>query len=187
MASYPNTNYAPLTPHHKKPTETLEDASAAENAMALICPCYVYGKAIAHLRNAESSIHTASCCTWGCIVCAGLASSSVGGSMVSAAAGTQVAQVFYALFCIGYYLPHCICSLPLSLEMKAHQVGNKHPSGCNSRGVLETAFCPCLVLASVEKWAQKHRGKVTLVQDSTCIFPPMELRNVDIPTQQTMY
>jgi hypothetical protein len=184
MAStFQGLKYSALKPDPNKPQKALEDASAVENAMALICPCYVYGKAIGHLRD-SNSVHAASCCTWGCIVCAGLASSSVGGSMVSAAAGTQVAQAFYVLFCLGYYLPHCLCSLPLSLEMKAHAAGLGHPKGCEGRGILETAFCPCCVLASVEKWALKHKGKVKLTQDSTCILPPMEL--TDIPAQMAM-
>jgi hypothetical protein len=168
--------YAPIKQDPTKPMANLDEATATENAIALICPCYVYGKAIAHLRNLESSIHTASCCTWGCIVCAGLASSSVGGSMVSAAAGTQAAQALYVFFCMGYYLPHCVCSLPLSLEMRAKKSGLQHPSGCESRAILQTTFCPCCVLASVEKWAQKNKGKVILEQDSSCILPPMQLK-----------
>lgn len=178
-----NIQYTAVKTNTHKPLKHLKDASATENAMALICPCYVYGKAIGHLRN-SNSFHAASCCTWGCIVCAGLASSSVAGSMVSAAAGTQVAQAFYALFCMGYYLPHCLCSLPLSLEMRAKQAGLEHPNGCETRGIIETTFCPCCVLASVEKWAHEHKGKVTLTQEGSCIFPPMEL--AIMPTQATM-
>jgi hypothetical protein len=173
----------PAKPNPNKNLKALDEATTTENAMALICPCYVYGKAIGHLLN-RNSLHPASCCTWGCVVCAGLASSSVAGSMVSAATGTQVAQVFYALFCMGYYLPHCICGLPLSLEMRAHNSGLNHPNGCETKAIIQTAFCPCLVLASVEKWAQKHKGKVMLAQDSTCIFPPMEL--IDVPPQLNM-
>ena len=161
----------------------LKGATVLQNAKALVCPCCSYGSAIGYLRNKDSMDGT-SCCIWGSIVCAGIAGSSISSSIVAAAAGTQVAQALYALFCIGYYIPHCICGLPLSLEMRAREGGLTQPPGCSAASILETAFCPCCVLASVEKWAQSNKGKVALKQQGGFVFPPMEL--IQPPSQFTM-
>lgn len=158
----------------------IPNASGTQNALALVCPCYVYGKAIGYLK-AEESIDSTTCCIWSSILCAGIVGSSVSASYVSAAAGQQAGQALYALCCIGEYLPHFIYALPLSLEMRAY--GTDRAAYFDANSIFKTICCPCCVLASVEKWAKENKGKVELEQgSSSCTCPPMKL----IPTPLQM-
>jgi hypothetical protein len=157
--------------------EPLEGGSFLENAMACLCPCYVYGETIGYLKNVDS-VDASSCCIWTCIESAGIAGSIGAGALAPAVPG----GVFYFLILIGNCIPHWVWVLPLALEMKAFKI--KAETSYDTRSILETLVCPCCILASVKKWAKQHKGDVGLKQLSGCILPPMKL--ISPPRQLSM-
>ena len=157
--------------------ESLEGGSFFENALAFICPCYVYGETIGYLKNVDS-VDGTSCCIWTCIESVGVAASIGAASLAPAVP----AGVFYVFIGVGNCIPHWVWVLPLALEMKAFKI--KAEASYDTKSILEALCCPCCLMASVKKWAKQHKGEVGLKQLSGCILPPMTL--ISPPRQLSM-
>jgi hypothetical protein len=157
---------------------SLESGTALSQALALVCPCYVYAKTIGYLHNKDSA-DTMTCCFWTGIECAGIVGSNLSASLV---ASQPLGSLLYIIIGLANCIPHCLFVLPLSLEMRARE-NNLSSAQCEIQSILETAFCPCCVLAAVEQWAQKNKGKVILKQKGCCICPPMKLTTLPTPMQ----
>ena len=162
--------------------ESLENGTCVQSTVALFCPCYVFAETIGHLRNRDSA-DSMSCCIFGSMECAGIACSNIIPPLISTAVGEPLGSIGYAIIVLINCIPHCLWVLPLSLEMRAKQSRKNWPR-YDVKSILETIFCPCCVLSSVERWAKANKGKVTLKQTSNCLLPPMELVATSPPPHQ---
>jgi hypothetical protein len=183
---HPPGNYSPyqqnslLDPDWQQTADTslksLDSGSCSQNTKALFCPCISFGNIIGYLQGNDKS-NSAACCGWCAVTSLGILGSSASAPALTSVLSQPATYVLYGMCCLGYYIPHCFCGLPLSLEMRAYESG-KEPV-CDAKGVMETLFCPCCNLGSAEKWALANKGKYTLEKGGACICPPFAIKRSD--------
>jgi hypothetical protein len=154
----------------------LENGSCSQNTKALICPCISFGNIIGYLQGSDK-LNSAACCGWCAVTSLGILGSSASAPALMSVLSQPATYVLYGMCCLGYYIPHCFCGLPISLEMRAYESG-REPK-CDAKGLIETLFCPCCNLGAAEKWAVANKGRYALEGGGSCICPPFAIKPYD--------